>query len=590
MNKETSAKNSASFLRSRRGTIKRLLGYLLRCKWMTAAALILMLASNLLALLGPKISGSAIDAIAPGNTDFDKVFLYCGLMALFYVLSAALSYLLSVLMIKLSQKIVRSMRREVMQRLLTLPVGYFDSHPAGDIISRISYDIDTVNTSLSGDLLSIFASLITVTGSFIMMITISPVMMLIFAVTLPASILFTRYKTKRIQPYFRKRSGKLGELNGYAEEMLSGHTVIKAGSREDFVCSSFNRRNEDAVSAYYDADYHGCIVGPSVNFINNLSLALISTMGGFIFLSGGISLGDLSAFVLYSRRFAGPINEMAGVLTELQSAVAAAERVFRLLDEAPETPDIPGALNLKSIRGEISFDSVSFSYTPDVATLRDITMSVSPGQTLAIVGPTGAGKTTLINLLMRFYDADSGTISVDGLPSLQASRKSLRKGFSMVLQDTWLFDGTVRENIAYGSSGVTDEQIKQAAKTARIHDYIMSLKNGYDTLLSDEGSGISKGQQQLLTIARAMLSDASVLILDEATSNVDSRTEALLQQAMQSLMKNKTCIVIAHRLSTVKNADCVIVLREGQILQRGTHEQLLASPGFYRDLYYAQFS
>lgn len=590
MNKETSAKNSASFLRSRRGTIKRLLGYLLRCKWMTAAALILMLASNLLALLGPKISGSAIDAIAPGNTDFDKVFLYCGLMALFYVLSAALSYLLSVLMIKLSQKIVRSMRREVMQRLLTLPVGYFDSHPAGDIISRISYDIDTVNTSLSGDLLSIFASLITVTGSFIMMITISPVMMLIFAVTLPASILFTWYKTKRIQPYFRKRSGKLGELNGYAEEMLSGHTVIKAGSREDFVCSSFNRRNEDAVSAYYDADYHGCIVGPSVNFINNLSLALISTMGGFIFLSGGISLGDLSAFVLYSRRFAGPINEMAGVLTELQSAVAAAERVFRLLDEAPETPDIPGALNLKGIRGEISFDRVSFSYTPDIVTLRDITMSVSPGQTLAIVGPTGAGKTTLINLLMRFYDADSGTISVDGLPSLQASRKSLRKGFSMVLQDTWLFDGTVRENIAYGSSGVTDEQIKQAAKTARIHDYIMSLENGYDTLLSDEGSGISKGQQQLLTIARAMLSDASVLILDEATSNVDSRTEAMLQQAMQSLMKNKTCIVIAHRLSTVKNADCVIVLREGQILQRGTHEQLLASPGFYRDLYYAQFS
>ena len=587
-NINTSKRDGASKTK-RMGTVKRLAGYLLKRKWLMLCALVMMLVANLLALIGPKISGSAIDAIAEGATDFDKVFFYCALMAGFYILSAAFSYVLSVLMIKLSQSIVKSMRREVMDRLLTLPVSYFDNHPAGDIISRISYDIDTVNTSLSGDVLAILASFITVVGSFVMMVSISPVMLLVFLITIPASLLFTAYKTKKIQPYFRKRSGKLGELNGYAEEMLSGHSSIKAGSREEHVIDSFAKRNENAVTAYYDADYHGCIVGPSVNFINNLSLALISILGGFLFLGGGITLGNLSSFVLYSRRFAGPINEMASVLTELQSAMAAAERVFRLLDEAPETPDKPNAHVFDSVNGDISFKNVDFGYNEKGLTLKDITMHAAKGKTVAIVGPTGAGKTTIINLLMRFYDINSGAIELDGVETRDAARDSLRSGFSMVLQDTWLFDGTVRENIAYGNGEVTSEQVEQAAKAAHIHDYIMSLEKGYDTVLSDEGGGISKGQQQLITIARAMLSDASVLILDEATSNVDSRTEELIQRAMLSLMKDKTCIIIAHRLSTVKNADTVLVLKDGAILQQGTHETLVSTPGFYHDLYYAQF-
>lgn len=573
----------------RRGTIKRLAGYLLKRKWLMLCALVMMLISNVLALVGPKISGSAIDAIAQGATDFDKVFFYCALMAGFYILSALFSYVLSVLMIKLSQSIVKSMRREVMDRLLKLPVSYFDNHPAGDIISRISYDIDTVNTSLSGDVLAILASFITVVGSFIMMVSISPVMLLVFVITIPASLLFTAYKTKKIQPYFRKRSGKLGELNGYAEEMLSGHTSIKAGSREKYVIDSFAQRNENAVTAYYDADYHGCVVGPSVNFINNLSLALISILGGFLFLGGGITLGDLSSFVLYSRRFAGPINEMASVLTELQSAMAAAERVFKLLDEAPELADKQDPHVFDTVRGDISFKNVDFGYSEKSLTVKDITMHASPGKTVAIVGPKGAGKTTIINLLMRFYDINGGAIELDGVETRDAKRSSLRSGFSMVLQDTWLFDGTVRQNIAYGNGDVTHEQVEQAAKAAHIHDYIMSLEKGYDTVLSDEGGGISKGQQQLITIARAMLSNASVLILDEATSNVDSRTEELIQKAMLSLMKDKTCIIIAHRLSTVKNADKVLVLKDGRIMQEGTHDSLVNSPGFYHDLYYAQF-
>ena len=587
-NNESASANSL-FSKKRRGTVRRLLGYLMRHRLVAALALALMLISNLLSLIGPKLSGAAIDAIALGNTDFGKVFFYCGMMALFYILSAAVSYIVSVIVTRLSQRIVRQMRSEVMEHLLHLPVAYFDTHPAGDVISRISYDIDTVNATLSSDLLSALASCVTVIGSFVMMAVLSPVMLLVFAVTVPIAVIFTRFKTRRIQPLFRKRSGKLGALNGYAEEMLSGHTAIKAASREAYVDGRFNERNEDAVTAYYNADYHGCIVGPSVNFINNLSLALISSLGGFLYLYGGITLGTLSSFVLYSRRFAGPINEMAGILTEFQSAAAAAERIFRLLDEPCEAPDAADARIFSDIRGDIGFYDVNFDYIPGKPTLRSITMEAKPGKTLAIVGPTGAGKTTLINLLMRFYDAQSGEITLDGTPVTDGTRDSLRKSLAMVLQDAWLFDGTVYENLTYGNPEATREDAEAAAKAVGIHEYILSLPKGYDTPMSDEGGGISKGQQQLMTVARAMLSDARVLILDEATSNVDSRTEALLQRSIERLMKNKTCIVIAHRLSTVRNADTVIVLKEGRIVQRGTHDSLVGAPGFYHDLFYAQF-
>lgn len=577
--------------KDRKRVLIRLWKYLCKYKAMMFTAVLLTFVSNVLALIGPALSGKAIDAIGTkaGQVNFHVVFYYCGLMLAFYIVSSILSYILSVLMIKLSQKVVFRMREDVFEKLARLPVSFFDRHQTGDIISRISYDIDTVNASLSNDLLQIATSIITVVGSLVMMISISPVLVLVFAVTVPVSVLFTRYMTRKVRPLFRNRSIKLGELNGYVEEIISGQKTIKAYNREDYFLKHFDLKNKEAVDAYYNADYYGSMTGPSVNFINNLSLAFVSMFGAILFLFNHLSLGALSSFVLYSRKFSGPINEIANIISELQSACAAAERVFRLIDESPEPLDSIDAVDLKQVQGDVKMEHIQFGYRTDKTIIHDLTLHAQPGKLIAIVGPTGAGKTTIINLLMRFYDPDSGTIRLDNLETDKITRRSLRMSYAMVLQDTWLFSGTIFDNIAYGKKGATLEDVIAAAKAAHIHSYISRLPKGYDTFLDGEGMSISQGQKQLLTIARAMLLDARMLILDEATSNVDTRTELRIQEAMRTLMKDKTCFVIAHRLSTIRNADIILVVQNGDIVEQGNHNQLMERDGVYAALYRSQF-
>jgi ATP-binding cassette subfamily B protein len=571
--------------------IQRLWKYVYQYKLLLSMAIILTIVSNLLSLVGPMLSGYAIDAIQPGKgfVIFKTVFHYAVLMIIFYILSSILSYVLAVLMIHISQKIVRQMREDVFVKLVDLPVGFFDVNQAGDIISRISYDIDTINTSLSTDVVQICASLITVIGSFIMMIIISPQLVLVMLVTIPLSIFYTRYMSKKVRPLFRKRSAKLGELNGFTEEMVSGQKTIKAYAAEDTIMERFDQVNKEAVEAYYSAEYYGSMVGPSVNFINNLSLSLITVFGAILYLFGRMTLGNISSFVLYSRKFSGPINEAANIISELQSAAAAAERVFKLIDEQPEALDREQAKELSEVSGDVVMKEVSFGYLPEKEIIKKLNLHANPGSLTAIVGPTGAGKTTIINLLMRFYDVWQGGIFVDHNDTRDYTRKSLRKSFAMVLQDTWLFQGTIFDNIAYGKENATKEEVIAAAKMAGIHSFIKRLPEGYETIVNEDGINISKGQKQLLTIARAMLLDAKMLILDEATSNVDTRTEIKIQQAMRKLMEDKTCFVIAHRLSTIQGADNILVVDQGNVVEQGNHQELMKKEGFYYRLYQSQF-
>ena len=588
--------------KERNKIIIRLGGYVIRQWHLFIPALIFTLLSNQLSLLGPMYSGKAIDAIElASGVDFDAVWENVIMMVSCYLLSAILSYCLAVIMIHLSQRIVYKMRKQVFEKLNTLPVSYFDTHPTGDIISRISYDIDTINASLSHDLVQVMTSVYTVVGSLIFMWRISRPLILIFVITVPASVLFTRYRSKKVRPMFSKRSRKLGELNGYAEEMLSGTRTIEAYGKQDEISRRFNIRNEETMEAYYQAEYYGSALGPSVNFINNLSMSLVAMFGGLLYMLSQngrvlegtvffITLGGVAQFVQYSRKFAGPINEFANILHEFQSAFSAAERVFRILDEEPEAPDTENAVGLEKTEGLVEMDSVTFGYVPERTILKNVSVTAHPGRTVAIVGPTGAGKTTVINLLMRFYDPQSGEIRLDSLPVLNIKREDLRKAYTMVLQDTWLFNGTIYDNIRYGKENATDEEVRAAAKAARIDSYIESLPEGYNTVLSDEGVNISKGQRQLITIARALLSDAPMLILDEATSNVDSRTEIKIQEAMWELMRDRTCFVIAHRLSTVQNADTILVVKDGTVTEQGNHEELIRLGGFYATLYNSQFA
>ncbi|MBR6572650.1 MAG: ABC transporter ATP-binding protein [Clostridia bacterium] len=587
-------------IKKTKGIFIRLCGYVLHYWYLFVPAVVFTFFSNQLALLGPKYSGIAIDALSGNGVNFDLVYENVIKMIFCYVISAITSYALSSLMIFMSQKISYRIRKQLFEKLTSLPVGYFDTHPTGDIISHISYDVDTVNSSLSHDLVQIMTSVYTVIGSLIFMWNISKPLIAVFLITIPVSVLFTRYRTKKVKPLFRLRSKKLGELNGYAEEMLSGCRSIQAYSRQEEISSRFNKRNTESMDAYYNADYHGCIMGPSMMFINNLSISLIMILGGilYMFSQNGvtkvgslffISLGGVAQFVQYSRKFAGPINEFANILTELQSAFSAAERIFKILDEEPETLDKKDALVLENPKGKVEFKDIVFGYTKDKIILKGIDFTALEGKSVAIVGPTGAGKTTIINLLMRFYDANRGVIEVDNIDSTDYTRGSLRKAYTMVLQDTWLFAGTVFDNIAYGKENATLEEVIAAAKAAKIHHFIESLPEGYNTLLTDDGVNISKGQRQLITIARAMISKSNMLILDEATSNVDSRTEIKIQEAMNKLMQGKTCFVIAHRLSTIQNADIILVLQDGIITEQGNHNQLLKIKGFYSTLYNSQF-
>lgn len=573
--------------------LRRLWGYLSRYRMMVLVSLALSIASNLLALVGPKLSGNALDAMQPGTgkVDFRTVFSYCGLMLLFYLLSSLLGYLLSLVMVTISRNMVTQMRQEAYEHILRLPVRFFDGAGTGDLLSVLSYDIDTINASLSNDLVQMLASVITVAGSLWMMLTISPPLVLVFAVTIPVSVFFTKKRSAKARKLYRLRSQKLGALNSYAEEITGGLPTIKAYHAQQAFRSRFEDCNAQACQANYEADSFAAVTGPAVSFINNLSLALISMFGAALYMSGAATLGGISSFVLYSRKFSGPINEFSNIVSELQSALAAAERVLRLLDIPPEPEDSPQAawLPKEDIRGGIRLHHVKFGYSPDRPVLKNVTLTVKPGQTVAIVGPTGAGKTTVINLLMRFYDVDDGAIFLDGQDIRTLRRADVRGSFAMVLQDTWLFSGSIYENLAYGKDGITREEVAAAAKAARIHRYIQSLPQGYDTQLQDCSANISKGQKQLLTIARAILLDAPMLILDEATSNVDTQTERSIQAAMLQLMHGRTCFVIAHRLSTIRGADLIAVMQDGCIAECGTHHALMKAQGIYARLYQAQF-
>ena len=569
----------------------RLMKYMLNFKWLLLLALLLTLGSNVFAMIGPALSGAAIDCItAEGGVDFAGVGHYALLMLFFYFGSSVLSYLLSILMVHISRRVTLRMRRDMFERISDMPVKYVDTNPIGDIISRIFYDTDTINTSLSSDVVSILASLITVTGSLIMMLSIAPSLVLIFLFTIPLSVGLTAFITKHTQPLFRKRSRKMGELNDFSEEMITGMKTLKVYHQEQNTLDKLDEVNNEVVDAYYRSEYYGGMMGPSVNFINNLSIALISVFGALQYMAGGLTLGDISAFVQYSRKFSGPINEIANIYGDLQSALAAADRVFALLDEPLEPKDPESDAPLDHAEGQVEMKEVSFGYVKGKTILKKLSFEARKGSMIAIVGPTGAGKTTLINLLMRFYDIDSGRMTVDGRNVDDITRQSLRRAYSMVLQDTWLFSGTIYDNIAYARPGATREEVEAVAKAARIHNYIMSLPQGYDTVLTDDGTNISKGQKQLLTIARAMLVDARMLILDEATSNVDTRTEVHIQQAMRRLMKDKTCFVVAHRLSTIQHADLILVVKDGDVVERGTHRELMKMGGFYREMYDAQFA
>ena len=573
--------------RDTKKVLRRLFVYVKELKWMFLAAIILTISANMLQLLGPALTGQIIDAIK--GAQYERIPQIIILMIIFYVISSVFLYMLQILMIHVSQKIVKKMRQQLFDKFMDLPVNYFDSHQIGDMISRISYDIDTINTSLSSDLVQLFGSLITVLGALLMMILISPILLIVFVITIPASIYTTRFLAKKTRPLFRKRSAKLGDMNGFVEETLSGLKTIKAYSQEVTMFDEFKAKNREASEAYYQADYYGGITGPSIGFINNISLALISMFGSLLFLYQLISIGNISSFILYSRRFSGPISEAANMVAELQSTLAASERVFRVLDEPMEQEVEKPMEMIGSTRGEVEFKDVHFSYIKDVKVIENLNLHVQPGQLVAIVGPTGAGKTTMINLLMRFYDVDQGQILLDGVDIANYTRSDVRKQFGMVLQDTWLFHGTIFENIAYGHPEATLEDVIEIAKEVKIHHFITGLKDGYHTILSDDGVNISKGQKQLMTIARAMLQQRPMIILDEATSNVDTRTESMIQSAMRKLMQDKTCFVIAHRLSTIVNADVILVVDRGKVVESGTHEQLMSAKGYYYQLYMAQF-
>lgn len=575
-----------------RKTLRGLLVYLRREWIMLLFAFSLILVSNVLALWGPQLSGQAIDAMGgnSGQLNIPLTVQKALLMLAAYSGAAILNYAVTRLVVRLSQRVVKRMRQDTFNKIVELPLAYIDTRQTGDLVSRISYDLDVVSQSLTHDIIQIGASVITVVGSLIMMIRLSLDLSLVFLLIVPATIVFTIYRIRKTRPLFRKRSKKLGEMNGYVEEILYGQKTIRAYNQEEHFASEFRVRNIDSMDAYFKADYQASMNGPSVTLISNISLALVSMFGALLFIAGRFSLGNLTAFILYSRRFSGPINEVAALIAELQSALSAAERVFTLLAEPAEPADKDGALDLTDVKGEVEFDQVSFAYEPGKPVIRTLNLKAKAQSLTAVVGPTGAGKTTLVNLLMRFYDPQAGEIRIDGYPIQDVTRSSLRQSFAMVLQDTWLFQGSIRDNIAYGKPEASLEDVKRAARAAHIDAFIEAQPNGYDTIISDGATNLSQGQKQLLTIARAMLLDSPLLILDEATSNVDSRTEIKIQDAMNKLIEGRTSFVIAHRLSTIQNADTILLVSDGEIIEQGTHAELLANKGAYEDLYRAQFA
>ncbi len=533
-----------------------------------------------------------IRAIRETNGEYD--FHYIGNIVLIllgmYIVSSGFSLIMGLVMSGVAQKTVRDMRREVDNKLARLPLKYFDKHPHGDILSRVTNDIDTIATTLQQSLTQIITSLITILGFIVMMLTISPVLTLIVIATLPLYVISTATIAKKSQKYFALQQKELGQLSGHVEEMYTGHKIVKAFGREKDSIEKFEAINDRLNAAGWKAQFISGIMFPLMNFISNLGYVGISIVGGIWIIRNLLGFGDILAFIQYSRSFTMPIAQTANIANVIQSTVACAERVFEVLDEEEEVPDEPEAQIIEFPKGRVSFEHVDFRYEEDVPLIEDMNLHVEPGRTIAIVGPTGAGKTTLVNLLMRFYEINAGKISVDGVDIRDIKRSDLRQMFGMVLQDTWLFNGTIKDNIAYGKQGATMEEIVRAAKAAHADHFIRTLPDGYNTVLNEEATNISQGQKQLLTIARAILADPIILILDEATSNVDTRTEVLIQKAMANLMQDRTSFVIAHRLSTIRDAELILVMNKGRIIEMGNHRELLAAGGFYADLYNSQFT
>lgn len=586
------------------GTLRRLLSYLR--PQLVALCIVLLAAacSTVFSILSPKVMGKATTKLfefvimklhgVPGAAvDFAYIgrvlLILCGL----YLTSAAFSYLQQLVMAGVAQRTVYQMRRDVEAKLSRLPLKFFDSRTHGEILSRVTNDVDTVSSTLQQSITQLVTSVVTLIGVIIMMLTISVTMTLILVATLPLYVLVTKAIASRSQKYFAAQAKALGELNGHVEEMYTGHRVVKAFGRESQSIADFDAINQRLYQAGWRAQFISGVIMPVMNFLNNIGYVLICVFGGVFVTRQAISIGDVQAFINYSRQFTQPIVQTANIANILQAAVAAAERVFELLDESEEVSDggaKPLAEQTEAVAGSVRFEQVAFSYQIDKPLITDMNIEVQPGQTVAIVGPTGAGKTTLVNLLMRFYDVDQGAITVDGLDIRELSRRDLRGIFGMVLQDTWLFNGTIRENIAYGRQGATEAEVVAAARAAHADHFIRTLPQGYETVLNEEASNISQGQRQLLTIARAILADPAILILDEATSSVDTRTEIQIQHAMTALMRGRTSFVIAHRLSTIRDADLILVMNDGQIVEQGTHQQLLAQHGFYAELYNSQFT
>jgi ATP-binding cassette, subfamily B, multidrug efflux pump len=534
----------------------------------------------------------AVRAIKETNGKYD--FGYIGEIALvllgMYVISACFSLIMGLVMSGVSQKTVRDLRRQVDQKLAKLPLKFFDDHPHGDILSRVTNDLDTVANTLQQSLTQIITSVITIIGYIIMMLTISPTLTLIVVATMPLYIVSTAIIAKKSQKYFASQQKELGDLSGHVEEMYTGHKIVKAFGREKDSIERFETINKNLYTAGWKAQFISGMMFPFMNFVSNLGYVGISIVGGLWITKNILGLGDILAFIQYSRSFTMPIAQTAQIANVIQSTVACAERVFEILDESEEIQDSADAKIIEFPRGEVRFENVDFRYKEEVPLIEDMNLDVKPGHTIAIVGPTGAGKTTLVNLLMRFYEINAGKISIDNVDIRDIKRNELRRMFGMVLQDTWLFNGTIKDNIAYAKQGASMEEIVRAAKAAHADHFIRTLPEGYNTVLNEEATNISQGQKQLLTIARAILADPTILILDEATSSVDTRTEVLIQKAMSNLMEGRTSFVIAHRLSTIRDAELILVMNKGKIIEMGNHQDLLAKAGFYADLYNSQFT
>ncbi|QJA10127.1 ABC transporter ATP-binding protein [Romboutsia sp. CE17] len=583
-----------------KGTMKTLLGYLGKFKTSIILVFIFAIGSVSFSVVGPKILGKATTKIFEGlvakvsgaagaGIDFDSIGKILLTLIGLYILSAIFSFIQGFVMSGISQKIAYNLRNELSQKINRMPMKYFDSKTHGEVLSRITNDIDTLSQSLNQSMTQLITSVTTIIGVLVMMLSISWMMTGVTLLILPLSMILISFIIKRSQKYFKAQQEYLGHVNGQVEELYGGHNIVKVFNGEDEAIEKFNKLNDTLYQSAWKSQFLSGIMQPLMMFVGNLGYVVVAILGGWLAIRKTIEVGDIQSFIQYVRNFTQPLSQVAQVTNLLQSTAAAAERVFEFLDEEEEDQVVENAVKVDGLEGKIDFEHVRFGYNPNKIIIKDFTAHVKPGQKIAIVGPTGAGKTTIVKLLMRFYDVNSGTILIDNHNIKDFNRSELRQLFGMVLQDTWLFNGSIKDNIRYGKLDATDEQVIEAAKAAHVHHFIKTLPDGYDMILNEEASNVSQGQKQLLTIARAILADPKILILDEATSSVDTRTEVLIQKAMDNLMENRTSFIIAHRLSTIKNADLILVMNEGDIIEIGNHEKLLAQKGFYANLYNSQF-